>query len=199
MVAMERHDQRAVRDRAGIDLPPQRNAAFAEVSNHGFGAFLLATKREHGAGIKAARLGEGLGRLLVKGDGVTASGEHERLPQPNYARPADGDGVGLARHQSPRATPSRRGSAPPSSPSGVTAMMCSPLVKATRRTLWPMESKAAARPSQADPGSSRTASSAPPKLTSALAAAASSPQSMSATIALTLKRMIAGPPGLPST
>ena len=72
-------------------------------------------------------------------------------------------------------------------------------VKATRRTLWPMESKAAARPSQADPGSSRTASSAPPKLTSALAAAASSPQSMSATIALTLKRMIAGPPGLPST
>src|SRR5680860_243824 len=177
MVAMERHDQRAVRDRAGIDLPPQRNAAFAEVSNHGFGAFLLATKREHGAGIKAARLGEGLGRLLVKGDGVTASGEHERLPQPNYARPADGDGVGLARHQSPRATPSRRGSAPPSSPSGVTAMMCSPLVMSMRRTLWPLASRLAASGSHAGSGSISTTSCVLPKLRSAAACAASIRQS----------------------
>ena len=43
--------------------------------------------------------------------------------------------VASARHQSPRATPSRRGSAPPSSPSGVTAMTCRPLVKSNARDL----------------------------------------------------------------
>src|SRR5437879_734464 len=41
-------------------------------------------------------------------------------------------------NQSPNATPSRRGSAPPAQPSGVRTMPCNPLASGRMRTLWPM-------------------------------------------------------------
>src|SRR6185369_1445753 len=99
-----------------------------------FRSFLFAARREHGAGEDAARVGEGGRRALVQGDGAAGAGERQRLPQTNDTGPANRDGLLSGRHQSPSATPSRRGSAPPSSPSGVTAMMCSPLVSSIRRT-----------------------------------------------------------------
>ena len=72
-VAVERHHQRAVGDGAGIGLTPQRDAAFAQIPDDGLGAFLLAARREHGAGIGTAGVGERLGRALVERDVVTGS------------------------------------------------------------------------------------------------------------------------------
>ncbi len=79
-VAMQRDDERAVGYGAGIGLAPQRDAASAELADDGLGAFLLAARREHGAGIRTARLGEGFCRALIKRHGVTASCEQQRLP-----------------------------------------------------------------------------------------------------------------------
>ncbi len=133
-VASERQGNRAVDFRAWIGFAPERDTARPERVDQGRGVVLLAAKREHRTGIDAARIGEGFGRLLMQRDGMAAPCKHERLPKSGDARPTNGDLVAPARHQSPSATPSRRGSAPPSSPSGVTAMTCSPLVNGTRRT-----------------------------------------------------------------
>ena len=64
-VAMQRDHQRAVGLGARIDLAPKRDAAFAELADHGLGAFLLAARRKHGAGIRTACLREGLRRALI--------------------------------------------------------------------------------------------------------------------------------------
>ena len=77
---MQRDDERAVGLGAGIGLPPQREAAAAELAHDGLGAFLLAVWREHGAGIEAAAMGEGLWRALAERHAVPAAGERQRLP-----------------------------------------------------------------------------------------------------------------------
>ena len=64
-VAMQRDNERAVGLGAGIGLLPQRDAASAELADDGLGAFLLAAWRKHGAGIRAAGLGEGFRRALM--------------------------------------------------------------------------------------------------------------------------------------
>src|SRR5262245_48567712 len=177
-VAAMRHGERAVDGQAGIGLLPERDAALAERVHDRLGVVLLAAEREHGAGIDAARIRKGFARPFMDRDGMAAPGKDQRLPQADNARPADDDVVRRSGHQSPSATPSRRGSAPPSRPSEVTAMTCSPLVRSVRRTSWPMAARDAASASHSAPGSSRTAFSMLPKLTSALAAAGSRFQSI---------------------
>ena len=56
-------------------------------------AFLLAARREHGAGIKATAIGERLFRALIERDLMTASGKRQRLPQADHAGAADRNGL----------------------------------------------------------------------------------------------------------
>ena len=88
-VAMERHDQRAVGDGVGIGLAPQRDAALAQVPDDGLGAFLLAARREHGAGIGTAGVGKRLRRALIERDVVTGARQGQRLPQADNAGASD--------------------------------------------------------------------------------------------------------------
>ena len=90
-VAVERDDQRAVGGGARIGLAPQRDAAAAKLAHDGFGALLLAIRREHGAGIEAAAMGEGHRRALAQRDLMPAARQRERLPEADDAGATDGD------------------------------------------------------------------------------------------------------------
>ena len=90
-VAMKGDDEGAVDGRARIGVAPKRETAQAELAHHGLGAFLLAIRRQHGAGIEAAGIGEGVGRTLAQRHLVAAPRQSERLPQADDAGTADGD------------------------------------------------------------------------------------------------------------
>ena len=100
---------------------------------------------------------------------VTRASERQRLPQADDARAADGDRLIAFRHQSPSATPSRRGSAPPSRPVFGHGDDVEPLTRSARWTLCPTPRARVARLFHSAPARSRTASPVEPKLTSAAA------------------------------
>ena len=72
-VALQRHDERAVGHSTGIGRAPKREAAAAKIAHDQLGGFLLAVRREHGAGIEAASVGERHGRALAHGHLVAAA------------------------------------------------------------------------------------------------------------------------------
>ena len=90
-VALECHDERAVGDRAWVGRAPKREAAMAKIAHDELGGFLLAVRREHGAGIEAARMRERRWRALAQRHFVSAARQRERLPQADDTGAADGD------------------------------------------------------------------------------------------------------------
>ena len=72
-VALQRHDERAVGYSTRIGRAPKREAAAAKIAHDQLGGFLLAVRREHGAGIEAASMGEWHGRALAHGHLVAAA------------------------------------------------------------------------------------------------------------------------------
>ena len=116
-VARGRHHQRAAAHRAGIGVLPNLQRLEPKGAHDGLGRLVLAVGREHGAGIGAGRLRERFGGLLDEPYAMAAPRQRQGLPQAGDAGAGDGDREGThgADRHSPRATPSRRGSAPPSS------------------------------------------------------------------------------------
>src|SRR6476619_5842260 len=95
---MQRHDERAVGRRSGIGRTPQREATATEVAHDEFSAFLLAIRREHGAGIEAAAMHEWHRRALADCHSVPAASKRKRLPKADHTGAADGDVALLVGH-----------------------------------------------------------------------------------------------------
>ena len=72
-VALQRHDECAVGYSTRIGLKPKREAAAAKIAHDQLGGFLLAVRREHGAGIETASMREWHGRALAHGHLVAAA------------------------------------------------------------------------------------------------------------------------------
>ena len=98
-IAREREHERAVGLSARVMLAPEREPALPESSDRGLGTLLLAVRRQHGAGIEAAREGEGFGRTLAERHFVAAPGEDIRLPESHDTSAADRYRFRLLRHR----------------------------------------------------------------------------------------------------
>ena len=86
-----------------------------------------------GDGASVLGVGVGVGAADVAGASDVAGGvETEGVELVDGVAPGSSPLLSSCHASSPSATPSRRGSAPPSNPSGVMAMMASPLVKGKR-------------------------------------------------------------------
>ena len=94
-IAMQRHDQRAVCDRARIDFAPQSKSAQAKLAHHDLRGLLLAIRGKHSAGVETAPVHEGHGRALVQRNLVPVARQRQRLPETDDSGAANGNGLGL--------------------------------------------------------------------------------------------------------
>src|SRR5262249_51014082 len=171
-------------------------------------AAVVADDADQGAG--GQRLGRGVHDHFVRGDPggtrqdplVLARLQHNRPPHRCRRRSGNTAVIHGRRPydvQSPTATPSRRLSAPPTRPSGVSRMAPRPLFMSSTLTSWPMARSAGARVSSAVPCSSSVAPLRLAKFGRSTAACGSRCQSRTAISVLATNGMICGPPGEPAT
>ena len=82
-------NQRAGGHDLRVGLAPQFEANEAQLADDGLRALGFAIGSEHGAGEAAGAAGLPLGHGLAQGDVVSAPGQLEGLPQPEYAAAND--------------------------------------------------------------------------------------------------------------
>lgn len=84
-VARRRNDERAVDDRRGIRIAPQRNAFATEIANDFRRTFGFAFRRDHRRRQAACARGKRLAASLDEADAVARAGVRISLPQPRDA------------------------------------------------------------------------------------------------------------------